>query len=81
LLPTADLGSALLLSVPSYDVNLFLGGVGQALGGDPMGLVNAFGDPLAADIGLTVVAGGIEFFVLDNAVTTIISGTPHPGLM
>jgi PE-PPE domain-containing protein/PE family protein len=81
LLPTADIGAALLLSIPSYDVNLFLGGIGQALSGDPVGLLNAFGNPLAADIGLTTVAGGIEFFVFQNALSTIISGTPHPGLM
>ena len=80
LLPTADLASVVLVSIPSYDVNLFVGGIGQALGGDPMGLVNAFGDPLAADVGLTTVAGGIEFFVIQNALSTIISGTPHPGL-
>jgi hypothetical protein len=81
LLPTADIGAAVLISFPSYDVNLFLNGIGQALSGDPVGLLNAFGDPLAADIGLTTFAGGIEVFVIQNALSTIISGTPHPGLM
>jgi hypothetical protein len=81
LLPTADLASALLISIPSYDVNLFLGGISQALSGDPMGLVNAFGEPLAADLGLGILTGGIEFFVFQNALGTIINGTPHPGLM
>jgi hypothetical protein len=81
LLPTADLGAAVLVSLPSYDVNLFLGGIGQALSGDPVGLINAFGNPLAADVGLGVVAGGIEFFVIQNALGTIINGTPHPGLI
>ncbi|MBW0011681.1 PE-PPE domain-containing protein, partial [Mycobacterium sp.] len=60
LLPTADIGAAIGLSLPSYDVNLFLGGVGQALSGNPVGLLNAIGEPIAADIGLTTVAGGIE---------------------
>jgi hypothetical protein len=80
LLPTADLGAAVLISIPSYDVNLFVGGIGQALGGDPMGLVNAFGDPLAANVGLTTLAGGIEVFVIQNALSTILTGTPNPGL-
>jgi hypothetical protein len=81
LLPTADLGAAVLVSLPSYDVNLFLGGIGQALSGDPVGLLNAFGDPIAADVGLGTVAAGIEFFVIQNALGTIINGTPHPGLL
>jgi hypothetical protein len=81
LLPTADIGAAIFVSLPSYDVNLFLGGIGQALSGDPVGLINAFGNPIAADVGLGVVAGGIEFFVIQNALGTIINGTPHPGLV
>ena len=79
LLPTADIGTALLVTLPSYDVNLFLNGITQAVNGDPVGLINAFGYPIAADVGLTTVAGGIEFFVIDNALTTILTGTPHPG--
>jgi hypothetical protein len=80
LLPTADLGAALVISVPSYDVNLFLGGIGQALSGDPVGLLNAIGNPLAADVGLGTLTAGIEFFVVQNALSTILTGTPNPGL-
>ncbi len=80
LLPTADIGTALVVSLPSYDVNLFLNGITQAVDGQPIqGLINAFGEPIAANIGLTTVAGGIEFFVIENALTTILTGTPHPG--
>src|SRR5262249_7546450 len=79
LLPTADLGTVVLVSIPSYDVNLFLNGITQAVNGDPIGLINAFGDPIAATVGLTTVAGGIEAFVILNAVSTITTGTPHPG--
>jgi len=79
LLPTADLGTVVLVSIPSYDVNLFLNGITQAVNGDPVGLINAFGDPIAATVGLTTVAGGIEAFVILNAVSTITTGTPHPG--
>ena len=80
LLPTADLAVAIGVSLPSYDVNLFLGGIGQALNGDPMGLVNAFGLPLAADVGLTTLAGGFEVSVIMNALSTISTGAPIPGL-
>jgi PE-PPE domain/PE family len=80
LLPTADLAVAVGVSIPSYDVNLFLGGIGQALNGDPMGLVNAFGLPVAADVGLITLAGGFEFDVFQNAFSTILTGTPIPGL-
>ncbi len=81
LLPTADIVTAVGISVPDYDVNLFINGIGQALSGDPIGgLVNAIGEPIAADVGLVTVAGGIEFFVFQNALSTIVNGTPHPGL-
>jgi PE-PPE domain/PE family len=79
-LPTADIGTALLVTLPSYDVNLFLNGVMQAVNGDPVGgLVNAFGLPLAADVGLTTLAGGFELITLENAFSTILTGAPHPG--
>jgi hypothetical protein len=79
-LPTADIGTALLVTLPSYDVNLFLSGITQAINGDPVGgLVNAFGDPLAADVGLTTLAGGFELITLENAFGTILTGAPHPG--
>jgi hypothetical protein len=81
LLPTADLAVAIGVSLPSYDVNLFLGGIAQALNGDPMGLVNAFGLPIAADVALITLAGGFEFAVIQNALSTILTGTPSPGLM
>jgi hypothetical protein len=80
LLPTADLAVAIGVSLPSYDFNLFLQGIGQAVNGNPMGLVNAFGLPIAADVGLATLAGGFEFSVIENALSTILTGTPHPGL-
>jgi PE-PPE domain/PE family len=68
LLPTADIANALFISVPSYDVNLFLNGVGQAIGGDPVGgLTYAFGAPVAATVGLTTLAAGFELDVLLDA--------------
>ncbi|WP_176456306.1 PE family protein [Mycobacterium marinum] len=61
LLPTADIANALVTSVPSYDLNLFLSGIEQAINGDPAGgLVYAFGAPIAANIALGTLAGGFE---------------------
>jgi hypothetical protein len=65
LLPTADIANAVAISVPSYDANLFLSGIEQTIGGDPVnGLVYAFGAPVAADMGLGTLAGGFELAVL-----------------
>jgi hypothetical protein len=73
LLPTADIANALVTSVPSYDVNLFLSGVEQAINGDPIGgLIYAFGAPVAADVAVGTLAGGFELEVLLDAATSII---------
>ncbi len=72
LLPTADFANAALISVPSYDVNLFLSGISQAVNGDPLGLLNAVGDPIAADVALFTIAGGFEGIVLVSAAESII---------
>jgi hypothetical protein len=79
LLPTADIALALGVSLPSYDFNLFTNGIIQAVNGDPMGLVNAFGDPIAANVGLATVAGGFELIAIVNSLQTILTGTPNPG--
>jgi hypothetical protein len=81
LLPTADIAVGVGVSFPSYDVNLFLNGITQAINGQPIqGLINAFGDPIAANVGLTTLAGGFELAVIENALNTILTGTPNPGL-
>jgi PE-PPE domain/PE family len=79
LLPTADIATAITVTLPSYDFNLFINGITQAVNGDPVGLVNAFGDPIAADVGLTTLAGGFEAISIENALETILTGTPNPG--
>jgi PE-PPE domain/PE family len=71
LLPTADTLNAALVSIPSYDVTLFLDGIAQAAGGDPMGLVNAIGYPIAADTALFVLAGGFDALTYVSAVAAI----------
>lgn len=70
LLPTADIVTAAATTIPSYNLNLFLDGIEQALDGDPMGLVNAIGYPLAADVGLVTVGAGLEGLVLLGTVVT-----------
>lgn len=78
LLPTADITTAALVSLPSYDVNLFLNGVTQMVNGQPLaGLVNAFGYPVAADVGLLPMLGGLELAVLGEAGYSILTGTPY----
>ncbi len=72
LLPTADFANAAVISVPSYDLNLFLDGISQAASGDPVGLINAVGDPIAADTALFTIAGGFETIVLVSAAESII---------
>jgi hypothetical protein len=81
LLPTADLGTALVISLPSYDVNLFLHGITEAINGNPVqGLTDAFGLPIAADVGLTTALAFFEFGAVGNSLGTILTGTPHPGV-
>ncbi len=80
LLPTADITTAVVVSIPSYDVNLFLNGITEAINGDPVqGLIDAFGDPISADVGLVTLAGGFEALTFVNAAETIITGVPNPG--
>jgi hypothetical protein len=65
LLPTADVLNGALISIPAYDVNLFLDGISQALNGQPvMGLVNAIGRPLVADLVLYMWLGEFESGIL-----------------
>lgn len=80
LLPTADIATAIAVTLPSYDVNIFLDGITQAINGDPVGgLINAFGRPIAADVGLVTLAGGFELINFVNAGQTIFTGVPNPG--
>ncbi|EUA11463.1 hypothetical protein I546_3181 [Mycobacterium kansasii 732] len=66
--PTIGIGTALLTSLPSYDVNLFLNGILQAANGAPIeGLINAIGMPIAATAGLVTLLAGYELLVLTGA--------------
>jgi hypothetical protein len=67
LLPTADILNAAVISIPSYDVTLFLNGILQAVNGQPvMGLMNAVGMPVAADVGLYLYLVSLESAIITN---------------
>jgi hypothetical protein len=65
LLPLADIGNALLTSLPAYDVSLFTDNLSN---GD---LVDALGLPLAANTGMDTLFAGFALAVVDHAVTQI----------
>ena len=69
LLPTADIVNTAITVIPAYDVNLFLSGIQQAIGGNVVGgLEYALVAPIAADTGLLTFLGGIELEVVLNAL-------------
>ncbi len=72
LLPTADIVTGGLITLPSYDVNLFLDGISQALNGAPVqGLVNAIGYPIAADTALVLLGLSVEALLLFGTASSI----------
>ncbi|ODR05954.1 hypothetical protein BHQ15_14330 [Mycolicibacillus koreensis] len=66
LLPTADIGNALVTSMPAYLLNLSLDNL---MDGD---LLNAVGLPLAGAVGLATMAGGFEFLVIADAAQAVL---------
>lgn len=66
LLPIADLVNAVLTTLPMYNVNLFVDALQD---GD---LVGAIGYPIAADVGLLTMAGGIGALTVGLAVESIV---------
>jgi hypothetical protein len=65
LLPLADIGNALLTSLPAYDLSLFTDNLSN---GD---LLDAIGLPIAADTGMGTLFAGFAVAVIDHAVTQI----------
>lgn len=69
LLPTADVINAIVTVLPAYSLNLFLYGMEKVFSGDVLGgLVDAFGLPIAASVGLTTMAGLVGAGVWAQAV-------------
>ncbi|RUP05665.1 MAG: PPE family protein [Mycobacterium sp.] len=71
LLPTADLANAMVTTAPAYTINLSLQGIREFLHGQPMGLVNAIGYPLAAGVTLCTMAVALEILVVAAAAQQI----------
>jgi hypothetical protein len=71
LVPAADVANALLTTLPTYDLTLFLNGIQEAAGGNASGLVDAIGYPIAADEALIPLAGLIDFAAIANAAQTV----------
>jgi hypothetical protein len=65
LLPLADIGNALLTSLPAYDLSLFTTNLSN---GD---LLDALGLPIAADTGMGTLFAGFALAVVDHAITEI----------
>jgi hypothetical protein len=65
LVPTADVANALLTTLPTYDLTLFLNGL------EAGSLVDAIGYPIAADEALLPLAGLIDFAAIANAAQTV----------
>jgi hypothetical protein len=63
-LPTVDIGYSLATTMPFYDSELFLSQLAQG------NLVNAIGYPIAADVGLGTIAGGVEALTLVSALAS-----------
>ncbi len=79
--PTADILTAAVISVPSYDVTLFLDGLLQAVNGQPVqGLMNAIGQPIASDIALYLWLANLEAAVLANPTEAAGPATGVPAI-
>lgn len=66
--PTVNIATGLVATLPSYDVQLFMDGIAQVTGGQPVqGLINAIGMPIAANVGLSVLLTGYEALMLTGA--------------
>jgi PE-PPE domain/PE family len=72
LLPTADILNASVTAIPAYDATFFVNGISQAAGGDPVGLINAVGYPIAATTGLLTLLGGLEGLVLVGGAAIVV---------
>lgn len=71
LLPTADIVTSMVTSLPAYNAALF---TQQPAQGDP---ISAIGLPIGADVGLATVAGAVEFLVVTEAVVNTLKMFSH----
>ncbi len=64
LLPTADIATSVVTSLPAYNLLLFNQQLAQG------NLINAIGLPIAGVVGLATVAGAVEFLVITEAAVS-----------
>jgi PE-PPE domain len=67
LVPAANVANALLTTLPTYDLTLFLNGL------EAGNAIDAIGYPIAADEALVPLAGLIDFAAIANAAQTVAS--------
>jgi hypothetical protein len=80
-LASIDIANAAVIGIPSYDVNLFLDGILQAVNGQPlMGLVNAVGQPIASDIALYLWLTSLESTIINSPTEAAGPATGLPAL-
>lgn len=74
-LSTADFINAALITLPAYDVTLFMEGIKQAFSGQFIeGIVNAFGRPIAADVGMLSTISVLQVAVWLEAAFAAATG-------
>jgi hypothetical protein len=67
MLYTADVGNALLTSLPAYDLTLFAAGLQSG------NLLEAIGQPIATDTYLIPLAGAVELFATVSQAHAVVS--------
>lgn len=74
-LATADFINAGLITLPAYDISLFIDGLKQAINGEPIqGLINAIGRPIAADVGMLATIIVVQIAVWLEGAFAAITG-------
>ena len=75
LLATADFINAGLITLPGYNISLFIDGIKQAINGEPIqGLINAIGRPIAADVGMLATIIVVQVAVWLEGIFAAITG-------
>lgn len=74
-LATADFINAGLITLPGYNISLFIDGIKQAINGEPIqGLINAIGRPIAADVGMLATIIVVQVAVWLEGIFAAITG-------
>ena len=67
--------NAALVALPTYDFVLFVDGIKQAIGGQPIpGLINSIGRPIAADVGMAATIIVLQLAAWLEGVFAAVTG-------